>query len=86
MEIAKYREHATASAAAIKTMFRREMLANGVLMAGSHNICYAHNDADIDVVLSAYSQALETIRRELQYGTLEANLRCAPIEPVFAVR
>lgn len=80
------REHATASAAAIKTMFRREMLANGVLMAGSHNICYAHNDADIDVVLSAYSQALETIRRELQYGTLEANLRCAPIEPVFAVR
>jgi glutamate-1-semialdehyde 2,1-aminomutase len=80
------KNHATASAAAIKTMFRRDMLANGVLMGGSHNICYAHNDADMALVIEAYSRTLDAIRRELESGGLEANLACPPIEPVFAVR
>jgi glutamate-1-semialdehyde 2,1-aminomutase len=78
--------HSTTGAAAIKTMFRREMLANGVLMGASHNVCYAHNDADIATVIEVYGRTLASIRTHLDNGRLEASLNCPVIEPVFAVR
>lgn len=85
-KILSINDHPTAFATAIKTMFRRDMLANGVLIGGSHNICLAHNDADVATVAAAYERTLRSIRRHLDDADLLDALRCATIKPVFSVR
>jgi glutamate-1-semialdehyde 2,1-aminomutase len=85
-KLVSLKDHPKASVAAIRTLFNKEMLANGVLVGGSHNICYAHNDADLGAVAAAYRRTLSTIAEELDTGMLEERLGIPPIEPVFAVR
>ncbi len=80
------RDHATARAPAIKTLFLREMLAQGVLIAASHNVCYAHNAEDVAAVERAYRAVLARVAEELAAGGLEDNLDCPVIMPVFSVR
>ena len=74
------------SAPAIKTVFLREMLANGVLVAASHNVCDAHGEAEIDDVLNAYGRALPLVSAALQRGDLDDVLGESVIQPVFSVR
>ncbi len=81
-----FQDHPLARKEAIKTLYVREMLANGVLTLGSHNICYAHNEQDIRQVLSVYKTTLSKIRAEIDGGELEQNLDGPVIEPVFKVR
>lgn len=81
-----FSDHPGARKEAIRTLFMTEMAANGVLMNASHNICFAHNDSDIETVLRAYDRTLDRIASELKAGGLEERLDCAVIEPVFAVR
>ena len=71
---------------AIKTLFIREMLARGVLMAASHNVSYAISETDIAAVLRAYEGAMDVVAEQLKGGKLEQNLGCPPIMPVFSVR
>ncbi len=71
---------------AIRTLLLTEIIRRGVLTLGSHNMCYAHNDADIETVLAAYDGALGVLRTALDGGRLEAELHCPVIEPVFRVR
>ena len=42
----------------IKTLFLQEMFNRGLLILGSHNISYAHNQSDIDALLSAYDEVM----------------------------
>jgi hypothetical protein len=63
-----------------------EMLRRGVLTAGSHNICYAHNADDMKHVLDAYDLALATVAEAVRGGDVEGRLGCPVIRPVFAVR
>lgn len=79
-------DHKGARKEAINTLFLREMLGHGVLLNGSHNICYAHSDADIDATMDAYDKALATVAAELDRGGLEDRLDCPVLMPVFAVR
>ena len=71
---------------AIRTLFIREMLRNGVLILGSHNICYAHGPNEVRHVLAAYDEALGTIAAALASGNLPEVLGIPPIEPIFRVR
>ena len=64
----------------------QEMLRHGVLITGSHNICYAHDDENIDTTLRAYDAALEVISEGLSTGSLEKRLSGPAIEPIFKVR
>ena len=45
--------------------FRREMIASGTLIIGSHNVCYAHSDGDIARVLKSYQHTLDVLRGEI---------------------
>ena len=63
-----------------------EMLRRGVLSAGSHNLCYAHNAADLAHVLEAYDHALARVAEAITEGDIESRLGCPAIQPVFAVR
>jgi glutamate-1-semialdehyde 2,1-aminomutase/spore coat polysaccharide biosynthesis protein SpsF len=76
----------TARKEAIKTLFMREMLARGVLIAASNNVTYAHTAEDMELVARAYEESLGRVSNALQGGRLESELGCPPIMPVFSVR
>jgi len=84
--ILDFADHARARKEAIQTLFAVEMLRRGVLIAGSHNVSYAHGAADVARILAAYDGALARLAEELETGALEARLPCPVIDPIFRAR
>jgi len=84
--ILTFKDHIKTSKEAIKTLFLREMIAAGVLINASHNVCFAHNGADIAQVLFAYDHALAVLREALDRGDVDRRLGNQVIRPVFSVR
>ena len=70
----------------IKTLFLQEMFARGILTLGTHNMSYAHSDADIAGLLAVYGEVLPQIGQAVDAGTLSEQLRAAPLEPLFKLR
>lgn len=70
----------------IKTLFMQEMLARGILTLGTHNMSYAHSDADIARMLSVYDEVFPLLKEAVDSRRLEQMLRCAPLQPLFKVR
>ena len=75
-----------ASAIEIKTLWMQELLERGILSVGTHNISFAHSEADIQRLLDVYSEVLPYIGKTLTDGTLAQALRCKPLVPLFKVR
>lgn len=75
-----------ATAFEIKTLWMQEMLQRGFLSVGSHNVSYAHSEADVAALLDAYEKVLPMIGEVLDRGTLGEALRCKPLVPLFKVR
>ncbi len=84
--ILTFKDHPEASKEAIKTVFLREMIAAGVLINASHNVCFAHGSADVARVLAAYDHALAVLRETLDRGDIDRRLGNQVIRPVFSVR
>ena len=84
--ILAYKDHPKGSKEAIKTLFLREMIAAGVLINASHNICFAHTEADISRVLGAYDHALAVLREALDRRDISRRLGNQVIKPIFSVR
>lgn len=84
--ILTFKDQPKASKEAIKTLFLREMIAAGVLINASHNVCFAHTAADIAQTLAAYDHALEVLREALDQGNVERRLGNQIIRPIFSVR
>ena len=84
--ILAYRDHAKASKEAIKTLLLRELIAAGVLINASHNLCFAHTPGDIARVLAAYDHALPVLREALDRGDIDRRLGNQVIRPIFTVR
>jgi glutamate-1-semialdehyde 2,1-aminomutase len=70
----------------IKTLFLQEMFARGVITLGTHNISYAHGEADVDRLLAVYDEVLPILHDAVVNERLEKLLRCAPLEPLFKIR
>ena len=68
---------------AIRTVFIREMLRNGVLVNGSHNVSYAHGPNEMQEIFAAYDQTLAVLAEELATGDLDKRLGNNIIRPVF---
>jgi len=75
-----------ASAFEIKTLWLQEILDRGILSVGTHNVNYAHSEADISRLLTVYDEVLPFIGRTLDDGRLKDALRCEPLVPLFKVR
>lgn len=75
-----------ASAFEIKTLWMQEILQRGILSVGTHNVSYAHSDADVRRLLEVYAEVLPMIGRTLERGELATALRCQPLVPLFKVR
>ena len=80
------RDAGTANAFEIKTLLMQELFQRGVLTIGTHNISFAHSDADISVLLDAYNAAFGVIAPALKNGDIRGKLRCEPLQPLFKVR
>ena len=85
-KIVNFSDHANGTKEEVKTLFMIEMLGNGVLTQGTHNICYAHTDSDMECVVKAYEKSLGVISNRLLNDTLRKKLNCPTIYPVFQVR
>jgi glutamate-1-semialdehyde 2,1-aminomutase len=82
----QFRDAAGASAAEIKSLFLQEMIARGILTAGSYNISYAHTDADLLALERAQDASCRTVHEALESRDLAARLKGPAIQPVFRVR
>lgn len=70
----------------IKTLFLQEMFARGILTFGTHNLSYAHSEADLARLLTVYEEVLPLVGQAVNQRTLEDYLKCQPLEPLFKVR
>lgn len=70
----------------IKTLYMQEMLQRGIFIIGSHNMSYAHSDADVARLLTSYEQVIPILRDAVDNGKMQDLLRCKPLEPLFRVR
>jgi glutamate-1-semialdehyde 2,1-aminomutase len=69
-----------------KTFMLQELFARGILYIGSHNLSYAHSDEDIQKLLGIYDEIFGLLAKHTKAGSLEAQLRCEPLRPLFRVR
>ena len=69
-----------------KTMLMQELHERGFLSVGSHNISYAHSEADIDALLAAYREILPAIAAAAAAGDVKSHLRGETLVPLFKVR
>lgn len=69
-----------------KTLLLQELFARGVLSLGSHNLSFAHSDADIARLLDVYDEVFPLLRAGAVEGRMHELLRCKPLEPLFKVR
>lgn len=70
----------------IKTIFLQEVFKRGVFTLGTHNISFAHNDADLQILLSCYNEVFALISKGITDGTLRQSLSCKPLQPLFKIR
>lgn len=74
------------SAAEMKTFFLQEVFRRGIYTLGTHNLSYAHAEADIDQLLACYREVFPLIVHSVADGSLRARLDCEPLVPLFKVR
>jgi glutamate-1-semialdehyde 2,1-aminomutase len=69
-----------------KTLFMQEMFQRGILAFGTHNLTYAHTEADVGALLAAYDEVFPLLRAGALEGRMTELLRCKPLEPLFKIR
>lgn len=70
----------------LKTLFLQEIFARGILAIGTHNMSYAHTDADIVQLLKAYGEVFGIIGEVIKERNLDKRLRAEPLVPLFKIR
>ncbi len=66
-----------------KSLMQQELFRRGVLWSGFHNLCLAHDDADVAHLLGAYRESLAVLKQALEADALNQALLGEPVEPVF---
>ncbi len=70
----------------IKTLFLQEVFQRGILTIGTHNMSYAHSDADIVKLLEVYNEVFGIIKEVMVEKNLNKWLRTKPLIPLFKIR
>ena len=69
------------------SLFRQEMVAEGLLLLGGVNLCLAHGEAGVvEETLDAAGRALRRVAAAYASNDPARCLRGAPVQPVFQVR
>jgi glutamate-1-semialdehyde aminotransferase/spore coat polysaccharide biosynthesis protein SpsF (cytidylyltransferase family) len=67
----------------LKSLFAQECLKRGVLFSGVQNICFSHNDRDIDLTLRVFRAAMEILAQAIHADDAHERLEGEPVQPVF---
>jgi glutamate-1-semialdehyde aminotransferase len=67
----------------VKTFVQQEMIRQGVLWGGFHNMSYSHSDADVAAVLAAYAEVLPMLKEAIENNNVAEQLRGEVLEMVF---
>jgi glutamate-1-semialdehyde 2,1-aminomutase len=70
----------------IKSLWMQEIQARGILCLGTHNMSYAHSEADVARLLQVYDEVFPIMRDAVDNEAMAQHLHCKPIEPLFKVR
>lgn len=70
----------------IKSYMQQEILQEGILWYGQHNMSYSHSRKDLDATVRAYAKVLPKLKQVLEKGTLKKKLVGEPITNIFKVR
>lgn len=70
----------------LKTLYMQEMLANGFLIYGTHNISYSHTSKHIDRLMQAYEKYFLIVKEIEANNNIDEYLHCEPLVPLFKVR
>jgi glutamate-1-semialdehyde 2,1-aminomutase len=70
----------------ITSYLQQELIQDGILWEGSHNMSYSHSRADADKLISAYSRIFSNLKKLLDENKLLESLRGEPINNIFKVR
>lgn len=65
------------------SLFQQECFKRGVLFTGGHNLCFSHEEGDIDQTLKVYRTALEIVAGAIAAGEVEKRLDGDPVQPIF---
>ena len=82
----QFREKAPFSNWEIKTLFIQEVFRRGIYTLGTHNLSYAHSEADVAELLACYEEVFSLIAGALSAGKVRDLLECEPLVPLFKVR
>jgi glutamate-1-semialdehyde 2,1-aminomutase len=67
----------------VKALMQQEMIKRGILWAGFHNMCFSHNDEDIQYTLSAYRDVMPLMKAAIESGNVKSYLKGEVLEAVF---
>ncbi|MBI3544179.1 MAG: aminotransferase class III-fold pyridoxal phosphate-dependent enzyme [Deltaproteobacteria bacterium] len=70
----------------LKTLFLQEVFARGLLTIGTHNMSYAHGDAEVEKLLTVYDEVFGLLSEAMTENSLEKMLLTKTLEPLFKVR
>lgn len=66
-----------------KSLVQQELIRQGVLWSGFHNVSLAHGEEDVRSVLAAYGVALGELRDAVRANDVERRLRGEPVQPAL---
>ncbi len=67
----------------MKTLVQQELIKNGILWAGSHNMSYSHSAMDIDYTISVYKSILPKLKEAVDSKNIRNYLKGEVLKPVF---
>jgi glutamate-1-semialdehyde aminotransferase len=70
----------------IKSYLQQEILAQGFLWYGQHNLSFSHSQQDIEGLLKTYGKVLVQLKKLLIGHKLRENLRGKTISQIFKIR
>jgi glutamate-1-semialdehyde aminotransferase len=68
---------------AMKSLFQQEVVRRGILTGGGFNVCYRHDEADVERTLAACRAALVVLAQAVEADDVEGRLQGPVIQPVF---
>jgi glutamate-1-semialdehyde 2,1-aminomutase len=67
----------------MKSLVQQEMIRNGILWGGFHNVSFSHTESDVQYTLKAYERVLPILKKALEEDDILKYLKGKPVEPVF---
>lgn len=67
----------------LKSFVQQELIKRGILWSGFHNLSFSHTDEDIDYTLQAYRDILPLLKKAVDEGNVENQIKGIPVQPVF---